>query len=95
MKLEWMYSSFQRRLVTLENVFDQEFFLIPYPNLQKNRLDNEVFERKKRKQNQYQFQSNTDILKLANISQKCIYKKMIGRNIHIKIYAQIDCSVFT
>ena len=27
---------------------------------------------KKKKKNQYQFQSNIDILKLGNISQKCI-----------------------
>ena len=51
------------------------FFLIPYPNHQKNRLVIEIFERKKRKNNQYQFQSNTDILKLGNISQKCILYK--------------------
>ena len=30
---------------------------------------------KKKKKNQYQFQSNIDILKLGNISQKCILYK--------------------
>ena len=59
-----------------DGIEEKNFFLIPYPNLQKNRLLNEIFERKKRKKNQYQFQSNTDILKLSNISQKCILYKI-------------------
>ena len=70
----------KRKMVDFSSFFSEDFTInkngILNPNLQKNRLVNEIFERKKKKKNQYQFQSNTGILKLGNISQKCILYKI-------------------